>query len=66
MEKDEHRDFTFGKKDSPGIEPQTDNAVAALKQLGYAKVERTMLPGVGHSSCAAQVWKFVDGVMGAK
>jgi hypothetical protein len=65
-EKDEHREFTFGKKDSPGIEPQTDNAVAALKTLGYTKVERTMLPGVGHSSCVPQVWKFVDEVMGAK
>jgi len=65
-EKDEHRDFTFGKKDSPGIEPQTDNAVAALKQLGYTKVDRTMIPGVGHNSCTAQVWKFIDGVMGVK
>ena len=59
-EKDEHRDFTFGKKDSPGIEPQTDNAVAALEKLGFKDVTRTMLKGVGHSPCAAQVWEAVD------
>jgi poly(3-hydroxybutyrate) depolymerase len=59
-EKDEHRDFTFGKKDSPGIEPQTDRAVAALAELGFKDVTRTMLKGVGHSPCAAQVWEAVD------
>jgi hypothetical protein len=59
-EKDEHRDFTFGKKDSPGIEPQTDNAVAALEKLGFKDVTRTMLKGVDHSPCAAQVWEAVD------
>ncbi len=61
-EKDEHRDFTFGKKDSPGIEPQTDRAVAALKELGFKDVTRTMLKGVGHSACASQVWEAVDAV----
>jgi predicted esterase len=65
-EKDEHRDFTFGKKDSPGIEPQTDNAVAALQKLGFTRVERTMVKGVGHSAQPDQVWRFVDGVLGAK
>ena len=65
-EKDEHRDFTFGKKDSPGIEPQTDNAVAALKQLGYTRVERTMVKGSGHSALPDQVWRFVDEVLGSK
>ena len=60
---DQHRDYTFGKKDSPGIEPQTDNAVAALERLGFKNFRRTMLPGVGHSNCAAQVWKFGDEVM---
>ena len=59
-EKDEHRDFTFGKKDSPGIEPQTDRAVAVLAELGFKDVTRTMLKGVGHSPCAAQVWEAVD------
>jgi poly(3-hydroxybutyrate) depolymerase len=59
-EKDEHRDYTFGKKDSPGIEPQTDRAVAVLKELGFKDVTRTMLKGVGHSPCAAQVWEAVD------
>ena len=57
---DEHRDFTFGKKDSPWIEPQTDNAVAALKELGFKDVTRTMLKGVGHSACAKEVWEAVD------
>lgn len=57
---DEHRDFTFGKKDSPGIEPQTDNAVAALAKLGFKDVTRTMLKGVGHSPCAKEVWEAVD------
>jgi dienelactone hydrolase len=61
--KDQHRDYTFGKKDSPGIEPQTDNAVATLERLGFKNFRRTMLPGVGHSNCAAQVWKFGDEVM---
>jgi poly(3-hydroxybutyrate) depolymerase len=59
---DEHREFTFGKKDSPGIEPQTDRAVEALGRLGFTKLERRMLPGVGHSSCHAQVWEFADEV----
>ncbi|HEX5138887.1 MAG TPA: hypothetical protein VFY93_18095 [Planctomycetota bacterium] len=61
-EKDEHRDFTFGNKDMPGIEPQTDNAVATLKRLGFTDVTRTMLKGVGHSPCSAQVWERVDEV----
>jgi len=60
---DQHRDYTFGKKDSPGIEPQTDNAVATLERLGFSNFRRTMLPGVGHSNCAAQVWKFGDEVV---
>ena len=65
-EKDEHREFTFGKKDSPGIEPQTDRAVEVLKGLGYANVRRTMVKGAGHSPLHAEVWKFVDEVMGTK
>jgi hypothetical protein len=63
-EKDEHREFTFGKKDSPGIEPQTDRAVEVLQGLGYANVRRTMVKGAGHSSLPAEVWKFVDEVVG--
>lgn len=59
---DQHRDYTFGRKDSPGIEPQTDNAVATLERLGFKNFRRTMLPGVGHSNCAAHVWKFADEV----
>jgi dienelactone hydrolase len=57
---DEHKDFTFGNKDSPGIEPQTDNAVAALGKLGFKDVTRTMLKGVGHSACAKEAWEAVD------
>lgn len=62
-EKDEHRDFTFGNKDMPGIEPQTDNAMKALEGLGFKDVTREMLKGVGHSACAAQVWERIDGAM---
>jgi dienelactone hydrolase len=59
---DPHRDFTHRNKDSPGIEPQTDNAVATLERLGFKNFQRTMLPGVGHSNCAARVWKLADEV----
>jgi dienelactone hydrolase len=62
-EKDEHRDFTFGNKDMPGIEPQTDNAMKALEGLGFKDVTREMLKGVGHSACAAQVWERIDAAM---
>jgi len=61
-EKDPHRDYTHGNKAMPGIEPQTDNAVEALKRLGFENVERTMLPGVKHSSCARQVWEKAESV----
>jgi len=60
---DPHRDFTFGDKNQPGIEPQTDRAVAVLAELGFTRVERTMLPGVKHSSCAGEVWKFADEIV---
>ena len=33
-----------------GIEPQTDNAVAKLEELGFKNVRRTMIPGAKHSS----------------
>ena len=59
-EKDPHRDFTHGNQAMPGIEPQTDSAVKALESLGFTNVKRTMLPGVGHSSCAQQVWDAAD------
>lgn len=61
-EKDEHRDYTFGKKEMPGIEPQTDHAVKALEKLGFKDVTREMLKGVGHSACAAQVWERIDAI----
>ncbi len=58
---DKHREWTHGKVGGvPGIEPQTDRAVEALKSLGYANFTRTMLKGVGHSNCATEVWKTAD------
>lgn len=61
---DEHKDHVFGQK--PGIEGQSDWAQTSFKELGFTKVRRTMLPGVGHSSCGAQVWAFVDETLSAK
>lgn len=63
-EKDEHRDQVFGQK--PGIEGQSDWALESFQKLGFTRVKRTMLPGVGHSSCAKEVWAFCDEVLGAK
>ena len=60
---DEHRDHVFGAK--PGIEGQTDAAQEKLKELGYTKVTRVQLQA-GHSPLQAEVWKFVDEVLGAK
>jgi len=62
---DPHRDYTFGNKDMPGIEPQTDAAMAAFEKFGFTNVTRTMLPGVGHSSCGKQVWDFADAFGGS-
>ncbi len=58
-EKDPHKDLTHGKF-KPGIEEQTDAAVATLARLAFTNVRRTMLPGVGHASCAREVWAFAD------
>jgi dienelactone hydrolase len=64
-DKDPHREWTHGKVGGvPGIEPQTDRAVEALKELGYTNFTRTMLKGVGHSNCAAEVWKVADEIGG--
>lgn len=60
-ENDPHRHLTHGKT-PPGIEEQTDKAEKALEEHGFENVRRTMLPGVGHSSCPRQVWAFVDEV----
>jgi predicted esterase len=62
--KDEFRDQVHGQK--PGIEGQSDGAMEAFERLGFTRVRRTMLPGVGHSSCAREVWAFVDEVVGAR
>jgi hypothetical protein len=52
---DPHRDFTFGNKAMPGIEPQTDAAVELLQRRGYESVMRRMLPGVGHDPAPRHV-----------
>jgi len=60
-EKDQHRTWTHGKVGGvPGIEPQTDRAVAALKEQRFTDVKRVMLPGVKHSSLRGKVWETVD------
>jgi dienelactone hydrolase len=61
---DEHKNDVFGQK--PGIEGQTDWAVESFGKLGFKNVKRTMLPGVGHSSCTTQVWAFLDEVTAAR
>lgn len=58
---DEYRDLTHGKP--PGIETQTDWAVKALDETGFTDVERTMVPGVGHSSMPDRVWETVDRIV---
>lgn len=63
---DPHRDFTFGDKNQPGIEPQTNDAEEHLKRLGYTRVKRHQFPGVGHSSLHAEFWKFVDDVLAGR
>ncbi len=65
-EKDPHRVFTFGNKDIPGIEPQTDAVERELKRLGYGRVRRTMVPGAGHSPLRKEVLDFVDEVLAGK
>jgi len=54
-EKDPHREFTFGDKNIPGIEPQTDLAERLLKELKYPNYKRTMVPGMGHSAAQKHV-----------
>jgi predicted esterase len=55
--KDPHKDDVFGQK--PGIEGQTDNAEARLKELGFTHVTRQQYPA-GHDSLLGEVWKFID------
>jgi hypothetical protein len=49
----------------PGIEGQTDAAQERLKDLGFAHVRRVQLK-VGHAPLHAEVWAFVDEVLGTK
>lgn len=63
-EKDEHRDHVFGTP--PGIEGQSDWAMQSFEKLAFKNVKRTMLPGVGHSSCVKEVWDFLDQVLATR
>ncbi len=56
---DPHRQWTHGKVGNPGIEPQTDEAEKLLKQWGYSKFERILLPGVGHDALPGKVIEFI-------
>jgi poly(3-hydroxybutyrate) depolymerase len=53
--KDPHRDLTYGKKGSPGIEPQTDWAVKVLKEIGYPRFTRNLVPDLKHSPARKKV-----------
>ena len=61
---DEHRDHVFGQK--PGIEGQSDWAEEVFAKLKFTRVKRTLLAGVGHSSCPKEVWTFFDEVLAAR
>lgn len=63
-ENDPHKVWTHGKVGGvPGIDPQTEQAMSKLEELGYP-FERVRLKGVGHSSCPKHVWDFCDEVAG--
>ena len=62
---DPHREWTHGKVGGvPGIEPQTDRVMEALRNKGYSDVQRKMLPGVRHSSLHGKVWETIDELAG--
>ncbi len=61
---DEFRDQVHGQK--PGIEGQSDWAEEVFTKLKFTRVKRTLLPGVGHSSCPKEVWAFFDEVLAAR
>lgn len=56
--KDPHRKWTHGKEGMPGIEMQTDAAIKALDEVGFTKVERIMVPELGHSPARKRVVEF--------
>lgn len=58
---DPHKDHVFGNP--PGIEGQTDAVESKLKELGWTHVTRVQLQA-GHDPLHAEVWKFVDRVLG--
>ena len=56
--KDPHKDLTFNKKGAPGIEPQTDWAEIAFKEVGYPKIKRTQFPQLKHERGYKHVVEF--------
>lgn len=57
-EKDGFNEEVFGQK--PGIIGQTDAGEAAIRALGFTRITRRVIPGAGHDSFAAEVWKLHD------
>ena len=57
-EKDEFNLEVFGQK--PGITGQTDFVEENLKKLGFTNVIRRVVPGAGHSTFPADVWKALS------
>lgn len=57
-----------GDKDDylDALNQQWANAEGELKRLNYSKVERVMLPGVGHSGCAKQAIEFFGDVLNGR
>ena len=64
-EKDPHRDAIHGKT-KPGIEGQTDIAVEWFGKIGFTNIKRTMLEGVGHSSCINNVMNAIRSIKGVE
>lgn len=57
-EKDGFNEDVFGQK--PGIIGQTDAGEAAARAFGLTRITRRVVPGAGHDSFAAEVWKLYD------
>jgi len=59
--RDPHRRRAGGRRrGAPGIERQTAQAITLLRHLGVRDIERRRLSGVGHESCADEVWRIRD------
>lgn len=57
-----------GDKDAylDALNQQWANAEAELRRLSYTRVERVMLPGVGHAACAKQAVEFFGEVLNGR